>query len=587
MFIFRVTLNPPPRQTRGGVTPVITTPGPLAIPQTGPTAPAPLPPRGLARFVRLDTLAGQFTTLVLAAVILAVAGLVISYLVLTGIEKSYKDVVNNSSPSIIAAENLNQAFQNADAAAANYQLYSRVDVNSPDFDPKVYGDSNSQATCKNGLRNCAWQSFLNSRQQINDAIFKARANITYKGEADAINAISVRFLDYVGQINVMKAELDAGHRETALAAYKAAHDILVGNLNNVTLNAGRSPEEQLKLNNWVDDKGNSFDTNQAYLGIEANAHKLAETNIRALNTAYNAETNSITFGTVLVLIFGVLLSASLVLLSIRYALVTHRVINPGYALALVGAITLTVLLLTTLVKAKDDYKTVGSDSFSSIETVAEARQLVADANADASRLLLSPEGPGLDSTNPGLTTDVRQAFSKQTLTKNFDTKQALITNTLVTAWKDVTYYPDETNALCKISQNLYPANQFTQGLCATSSFARPDYLNAANQARDRFNSNLLASAITDITLTNNDKVTGNLSLSEPFSRLDNALLELSKVNERYFDQSTCNAIGGRGEFGQSCNGTGYLPTLQVGVLIVFPLIALAAVGGFLFARRRF
>ena len=265
----------------------------------------------------------------------------------------------------------------------------------------------------------------------------------------------------------------------------------------------------------------------------------------------------------------------------RYALVTHRVINPGYALALIGAIALTVLLLTTLLKAKDDYKTLGNDSFASIETVAEARQLEADADADLSRLLLSPEGPGLDSTNPALTNDVRQVFSKDTLNKSFDTKQTLITNTLVTAWKDVTYYPDETNALCKISQNLYPDNQFTHGSCATSSFARPDYLNIVSQIRQKFDSNLLASAIT--LDTSND--TGNLN--EAFGRMDNALLELSKANEKYFDQSTCNAIGEQGEFGQSCSGNGYLPTFQVGVLIVFPLIALAAVGGYLFARRQF
>ena len=309
MLIFQMTVTPPPSQTRVGATPVITRPGPLASPPTGPTAPAPLPPRGLARLVRFDTLAGQFTTLILATVVLAVIGLATSYVVLTGIENSYKDLVNNSSPGIIAAENLNQAFENADAAAANYQLFSRVDVSSPDFDPKVYGDTNAQAICKIGLRNCAWQDFLNSRQQVNDALFKARANIFHKGEADAINAISSRFLDYIGQINVMKSELDAGHRETALAAYKAAHDILVGNLNNVLLIAGHSPEEQLKLNNWVDSNGNAFDTTLPRLGIEANAHKLAEINIRALNTAYNSETNSITFGTVLVIIFGVLLTA--------------------------------------------------------------------------------------------------------------------------------------------------------------------------------------------------------------------------------------------------------------------------------------
>jgi hypothetical protein len=60
--------------------------------------------------------------------------------------------------------------------------------------------------------------------------------------------------------------------------------------------------------------------------------------------------------------------------------------------------------------------------------------------------------------------------------------------------------------------------------------------------------------------------------------------DLSAVNEREFDKSACQAIG-QVQFGNACSGAGYAPTLQYAVLVVFPLIALSAIGGFWYFRR--
>jgi hypothetical protein len=573
MFIFQATLTPPSQTKRPtGGSNVASTPGPLSpIPPGGSISPTP-PKRGLANIFRFDTLAGQFSSLVLLTVVLAAIALFISYQVLTQTEANFKTIISDSAPSIIASQKLGQAMQDADAAAANYQLFSRIDVSSPDFNPDVYGTP-KDPNCKAGLRACTWEDFLDARQQVNDALFNARKNITYPGEADAINTISTRFLDYVGRINVMKYELDAGHREIALAAYKSADDLLRGNLNNVTLDAqGHSPEEIMALSGWQ-----MFDTTEPYLGINANIEKLTEINQNALTTAANDASNSINLNIIIVGMVVALLIICLAFICIRHASITHRIINPGYTVALLIAVAVLGILLVKLNNAKDDYKTVALDSFASIKASAIAREIAADSNTDESRLLLSPEGPGLDSTNPILTADIQLAFSKAKLARDFATKSNLVKKQLNLAWANVSYTNEERAALCKVVDNPTPnQSAIIGGPCpSSSSFAFTNYQALDSRIRTAFDQNLLASAIT---INIGDSNTA-------FNAFDSGMSELSQVNEKYFDVAACNAVG-LTEFGNSCSATGYIPTLEVAVLVAFALVALSAIGGFLFFRRQ-
>jgi hypothetical protein len=366
----------------------------------------------------------------------------------------------------------------------------------------------------------------------------------------------------------MRYELDQGHREAALAAFKSAHDLLVGNLNNVALDdKGRTPEELLKLGGWQ-----NFDIKKQYLGIEANIQKLSQVNETELNKASKIASDSIVTYTLITIVLSVLLVLGLGFLCFRHAVVTHRVINPGYAVAFLAALILSIVLITTLGQAKDDYKTVAVDSFLSIDDAARIRSLATDANADESRLLLSPESPGLDSTNLSLTAEVIKAFNSDMLTENFNKKQALIKDQLAAAWKNVTYSPERV-ALCKTSKNVTGA-----GVCpAVSTFALDDYLKVDSDIRTNFKNNLLAEAIILNTGKSNDV----------FGQFDQAMIDLSLVNEQAFDNSACQAIG-QVQFGGKCNSTGgYVPFLQNLVLVAFPLIALSAIGGFWYFRREF
>ncbi len=537
-------------------------PGPLAPLPGNSGKPAPIN-RGRGQLIRLDTLGGQFNTLVLISVILATLALIASFWVLSSLNQSFSDIVKNSAPSISAAQKLGEAIQDADAKAADYQLTTRIDVTSPDFRPEVYGD--------NGLRNQAWKTFLSRRQEVSSALFNARTNVTYPGEAEALDIISDRFLDYVARINIMRYELDQGHREAALAAYKSAHDLLVGNVGNVPLDdKGRSPEEQLKLRSWDKEK---FDVKAQYKGIEANVQKLTEINKRELDKSANATSTSLGVNTLIIGVLCVLLVAMLGFICFRYATITHRIINPGFGLAFIGAVALTIALMTNLLQGSSDYKNISASSFASVDAATRARQLAADANADESRLLISPETPGLDSTSPALTADVRNAFRSENLKDSFDKKINLMKEQIGLAWGNITF-PDERNQLCKVTQN--PSGK--GGACPSgSTYGLDNYLVVDKNIRDNFTKSLLAEAI-------------NLNVgksNEAFDAYDGALAKLSQINEDEFDRSSCKAVGLAQFKASSCSQVGYIPFWQVGVLVLFPLIALATIGGFWYIRREF
>jgi hypothetical protein len=540
--------------------PLLTRPGPLApLPEYEKMPTLEGVRRKKGRSVRLDTLNGQFTLLVGFNVLLTLIGLLICFVILASLNNDFNEIINNSAPSIVAAQKLGQAIEDADAEAMNYQLYFRIDLTSPDYDAKIYG--------KTGLRGQSWNNFLRRRQEIYDLLYQARANITYPGEADAISIITNRFFDYQAAIEVMKYELDQGHREVALAVYKSAHDLLVGNLNNVSLDdKGRTPEQLLKLGGWQ-----KLDPNQRYLGIEANIEKLSQINRSALDKAAHNVTGSIDFYTLLVVFMCLLLVSGLGFLCLRHMLVTHRLLNPGYVLALVGTVGLSAYLITSLVSASKDYTNVSTSSFISIEAAARIRALGYDANADESRLLLSPESPGLDSSNPALTTEVRKAFRSDTLTDDFVKKQALIKDQLAIAWGNVTY-SGERLALCQTSQTV----KGLTGCASNSTFYLDNYLKLDQDIRTSFSKNLLAEAIKVNTGTSNDT----------FSHFDSAIGDLSKVNEAEFDRSACQATG-RTHFGGNCTSAGYIPILQYGCLIAFPLIMLMTIGGLWYIRSEF
>src|SRR5258708_40335791 len=122
---------------------------------------------------------------------------------------NFQRVIIQSSPSIIAANQLGQALNQLDPDAADILITS-----NPGFAAQFGNQSQS-----------ANSDYATARQLLDDNLLKAYANITFEGEEPTIKAISSGLHDYLAQIEIMRYEVGKGRREEALVAYKKAHDI--------------------------------------------------------------------------------------------------------------------------------------------------------------------------------------------------------------------------------------------------------------------------------------------------------------------------------------------------------------------------
>jgi|GEM_PF-1491425 len=558
--------------------------------QTAPpvkTPPLPTPPQNKGgRLPRLNTLLGRFQLLAVVTTLLAIVALVICFLILSATTSNFRELVTKITPSIDAAQRLGQALEEMDANAADYQLTSRIDVTSPDLNAGVYG--------ANGFRATAWNNLEERRRRVDNALAIARNKARYPGEEDAINRINNRFYDYFAQIRLMRYELDLGRKEAALANYKVAEDILLGNLGNPERDAnGNSREKVLKDNNWgggqsvaftcavncaAGTQGTatkiSFDLNASYDGIAANIHKLSEINLKkSIEIGGVSSLNSlvvfITAG--LVVVLGLIIS-------VYYTLVTHRVINVGFALAVIGGIAVAGLLVANLGAATQDYDRFSKQYIAGIRTASTIQQLAAGASADISRLLLSPDSPGLDSTSPALTSDVKQAFGQSTLRASYENKRKQVELELNNLW-GLADSQDERNELCKV------INGPNRECNSTATFSWTKFTTEATNINKNFDQKLLADAIL-INITPK-AIPPKTSAREPYNQFSDSVNNIAQINKTAFDQRACAAIGDS-EFGNSCGGdTGYLNQLQVIIWIAFPLLSLLVAGGVWFASREF
>lgn len=559
---------PPPLQIPGGLGP-----GPLA----------PLPPRRNS-LLSLQTTLGRFKLLAALIIVLAVVALAVSYLILSTTATNFEQVVTRITPSIDAAERLGEAIEEMDARAAEYQLTSRIDVTSPDFRPEIYGDK--------GVRNATWEELLKRRVEVDNALTLARSKASaaqprnpdeqerVRKEKEALNRISNRFYDYYARINLMRYELDLGRKEAALANYKAAQDILVGNLGQAEQDEqARSKEKVLKDSNWQATKYTckvscpngtqdravdlNFDKNQPYNGIAANVHLLSVLNTDELDTIPPpSDLNSL-----LVLVTAGLLLASTLIIAVYYAMTTHRIINIGFGLALVLGLAVAWLLVANLYSATQVYRQFTNEYTKLIVTTSSIRQLSADASADISRLLLSPASPGLDSTNPALTSDVKKAFASETLLAAYDSKSKQVDQKL--------------QELARLSRTSNSDRAQSEWLNFTGKVGT---LTKADSVLGKFNRRLLADAI--YTYIDPSTQPNSASARQPYNNFVVGVKAVSDLSKSNFDKRACESIG-QSEFNNSCNQNGYLNDMQVLIWIAFPLLSLLVAGGVWFASRLF
>ncbi len=216
--------------------------------------------------------------------------MLIAYWVMGRTASDFKKVIVESAPSVIAANQLGQELNRLDTDAADLLVTSRYSSSS------ILGKQNSVVS----------NDYRAARTDFDDNLLRAYANITFPGEEPSIKAIAAGFYNYLAQIEIMRYELSQNppQPEAALAAYKRAHDIVIGNPNHDlrTLINNRTSEEILKQADWT-----QLNPTQSYLGIEANVARLLRNNQDALTVARNSVKADSQFSFFLIAISGVLL----------------------------------------------------------------------------------------------------------------------------------------------------------------------------------------------------------------------------------------------------------------------------------------
>ncbi len=513
-------------------------------PQLVPVGPAARVSRknGLWRqAVRLDTLGGQFNVLALTGAILSLVVLVTSYNVLVGVSTNFNRVISESAPSVLAANELGQNLNLLDTAAADFQVTNRMSLQIPADLSKARSDAEA--------------SYNASRQAFSDSLFRAYANITFPGEREAIAGISKGFYDYLARIEVALNYLKEGRREDAIAKYKEARDLILAP--NAT-------------------------------GIEANVEKLANINENELKKAFRLGQTESATGYLLLGLAGLLLVIALGLTALRYALVTHRVINWGYVTGLLVVLVMTIILSGLLAKAAGDFKTVGQDSFVSINAATRAQQILRDFNGDESRLLLNPSGPGLDQSIRALNNGVKDAFSLTKSQQNFSQKEAQLREQLRLAWANVTY-PNERIALCAIANN--PSAGYGQPGCTNAERPRNQQAIAQSYALDNY---LAQHKIIIELYLKGDEASLNTAIRTSFGpsnvaadTISQSLDQLKRVNQAEFDRAANESLGSCADKDCKVRGNGYLSLLEGLSLFVFTLLALVIISGAWLSRKLF
>jgi hypothetical protein len=513
--------------------------------------------------------------------LLATVSLVACFIILNLISGNFREVATKIAPSIVAAQTMGQTIEEMDAYAADYQLTSRIDVTSPDLNQAVYGAT--------GFRNLSWQEYQTRLRAFDNALLTARNKAQYEGEAEAINRIVNRFYDYTARIELMKYELDRGRKEVALANYKEAQDILVGNLGNAERDAnGNSAEKLLKDRNWTasdfvcavncatgsqgTSKRISFDAKANYEGISANIHKLSEINQERLSRL-----GSVNFlESIVVAVAAITITLMVIVVSVYYALLTKRILNFGFLLAGITAIAFSYILIANLDTNIKDYQSFSEQYVPGVRLSTAILQLGAGANADLSRLLLSPDSPGLDSTNAALTSEVKQSFSANNLKNAYEVKKQQVEKELANLWR-LANTSAERNALCEVITT-------TSARCSGNTFNWTLFSENAATIISNYDRKLLAAAIA--VQINPKAATDNPSAREPYNNFSSAVSAFAQDNRQNLDARECRAIGTT-EFGSRCGESGYLNWLQILIWVAYPLIVLMFAGGVFIASRQF
>lgn len=272
----------------------------------------------------LSTTPGQLTGALVTCVFATLIAAFCAYYAYSDVRHAVQTVGRDTVPSIVAAEHINATLADANANVANALL-----TKEPETGP-------------------SWKAYRDDMKKVQDQLITATQNITYGDEERK-------------PIFTMMAKI--GEYEYAVGKARAK---LSGDFTNDFLIANRSMRESILPAGAALDQANFSHLDETY----------------KVHRAYAWLHKSLLF------IFLATMAVVLVAAQLFLFRKTHRLVNPGIAIATVMLLAFALYAVTTLDTVENTLISAKQDAFDSIHALWKARAVAYDANADESLYLL-------------------------------------------------------------------------------------------------------------------------------------------------------------------------------------------------------
>ena len=359
--------------------------------------------RSLWRQAR-KTLKGQFLVLAISMIILAV---LVALLISPAFRQAYTDldtIGNGSVPSVDAAQAMSQYLEDIDAKAADYLAAAGLTNLEPCTLP---GSSRNPGMLT--VHDCDNLTINAEITLANDELYQAAHNVTYPGERTAIERITAGFEEYVGDISLMRYEYGLAasktdprdvHLQNARAAYLMANSVLLTRITQQPiLDATNSPVfnepnvPSCTISPIPTIPGRVLAPNEWPLSsLQDNIDCLSSINKAHLDAAYDDTVNFLAVGLALAIFSCLVFCLLLGVTTWRMAVMTHRFINIGLALALLVGVVFSISVVTNFATMTGRHGVFGQlvkDDYDSIYFAALLKRYATAANADESRWLIA------------------------------------------------------------------------------------------------------------------------------------------------------------------------------------------------------
>ena len=344
------------------------------------------------------TLKGQF--IILASIIFVFSGIA-GLLVMQAFGQAYNDldtIANGSVPSVDAAQAMSQYIEDIDAKAADYLAAASLTNKTA---CTIIGSNRNPGLITD--HDCDQINIDAELVLANKQLYIAIHNVTYPGEHTAVERITAGFEEYSADVAVeeheyalaaSKTDPNDVHLQKARQAYIAATNVLNLRITKQpTLDANGNPVyDEANIPNCVLD-GRTIAAKDWPLGsLQQNIDCLSSINKGYLDTAYNDTVNSLGLTTILIGLLCLAFCGLLVFTLVRMVLLAHRLINIGLTLAVVVALTFSVIIITSFAGMSGRHGAFGvmvKDSYDTVYSSVLLKRHATAANADESRWLIA------------------------------------------------------------------------------------------------------------------------------------------------------------------------------------------------------